>query len=197
MLSNIFRSIFQFFVEIAETAVLAILIFLALYLFLVRPHEVRGDSMLPNFHEGDFLLTEMVSYNLLGRIPARGDVIVFHSPEQPKLDFIKRIIGLPNEKIKLENGRIYVINSQYPEGFLLEEPYLREGTQTEGRKKIKEGEIFSIGEAYVVFGDNRERSSDSREWGAITKESIIGRVWLRYWPPQSFDLLAAPTYLGY
>jgi len=194
VLSNIFHTIVQFFIEIAETAILAILIFLALYLFLVRPHEVRGDSMLPNFHEGDFLLTEMVGYNLLGRMPQRGDVIVFHSPEQPKLDFIKRIIGLPNEKIKLENGRVYITNSENLEGFLLEEPYLKEGTQTEGRRTIKEGEIFSIGDSYVVFGDNRERSSDSREWGAVSKGAIVGRVWLRYWPPQSFSLLAAPNY---
>lgn len=194
MLLNLLKAVIQFFLEIFETAALAILIFLALYLFLVRPHQVRGDSMLPNFRDGEYLLTEMVGYNLLGKSPQRGDVVVFRSPEQPKLDFIKRVVGLPNEKIKIQNGDIFIVNSEHPEGFLLEENYLEAGTVTQGRKTIRDGELFSIGDGYVVFGDNRERSSDSREWGAIKKDSIVGRVWVRYWPPEVFRFIEAPTY---
>lgn len=150
--------------------------------------------MLPNFHDGDFILTEMVSYNLLGHAPQRGDVVVFRAPQEPGLDFIKRIIGLPHEKLELQNGKVYIFNTQHPQGFLLKEPYLVEGTKTEGRQTIHDGEIYTIGDAYVVFGDNREWSSDSREWGPIKKDSIIGRVWIRYWPPQAFSLIETPKY---
>jgi len=195
MILQFFRSIINFFLEIAETAILAILIFLALYLFLVRPHQIRGDSMLPNFRNGEYLLTEMVSYNLLKKEPQRGEVVVFRSPEQPNLDFIKRVIALPNEKVKLENGKVFIINQEHPEGFLLEEDYLEEGTATEGRRTIKDGEVFSTGDSgYVVIGDNRERSSDSREWGVIGKESMIGKVWLRYWPPEAVALIKPAFY---
>jgi len=195
VLFKILKGITTFLLEIAETAIMAVLIFLALYLFLVRPHQIRGDSMVPNFRNGENLLTEMVSYNILKRAPTRGEVIVFRSPEQPNLDFIKRIIGLPGEKIKLENGDVFIINDENPGGFLLNEPYLEEGTQTTGRRNIKDGELFTIpDEQYVVFGDNRERSSDSREWGAIGKDAIVGRVWLRYWPPNALGLISPATY---
>src|SRR3970282_2643244 len=150
MIIRLLRSVVTFFFEIAETAILAILIFLALYLFLVRPHQIRGDSMLPNFHNGEYLLTEMVSYNLLKKEPQRGEVVVFRSPEQPNLDFIKRIIALPGEEIKLENGKVFIINQEHPEGFLLEEDYLEEGTATEGRRTIKDGEVFSTGDRCSV-----------------------------------------------
>ena len=195
MILKLLRGIITLFFEIAETAILAILIFLALYLFLVRPHQIRGDSMLPNFHNGEYLLTEMVSYNLLKKEPQRGEVVVFRSPEQPNLDFIKRIIALPGEEIKLQNGRVFIINDANPEGFLLEEDYLEEGTATEGRRTIDDGEVFSVGDGYVVLGDNRERSSDSREWGIIKKENIIGKVWLRYWPPEAVALIKPAFYI--
>lgn len=150
--------------------------------------------MLPNFHDGEYLLTEMVTYNLLKHPPERGEVIVFRSPEQPNLDFIKRIVALPGEKVKIQNGDVFIINSEHPEGFLLNEPYLEGGTGTYSRRTIREGEVFSTEDGYVVMGDNRERSSDSREWGAVNREDIIGRVWLRYWPPEALALIKPPTY---
>ncbi|NIT04340.1 signal peptidase I [Candidatus Saccharibacteria bacterium] len=194
MVLKFIKTVITFLLEIAETAALALLIFLALYLFLVRPHQIRGDSMLPNFHDGEYLLTEMVTYNLLKHPPERGEVIVFRSPEQPNLDFIKRIVALPGEKVKIQNGDVFIINSEHPEGFLLNEPYLEGGTGTYSRRTIREGEVFSTEDGYVVMGDNRERSSDSREWGAVNREDIIGRVWLRYWPPEALALIKPPTY---
>lgn len=194
MLLKLLRSVTNFFLEIAETAILAILIFLALYLFLVRPHQIRGDSMIPNFHNGEYLLTEMVSHNILKKDLQRGEVVVFRSPEQPNIDFIKRVIGLPGEKIKLQNGKVFIINEAHPEGFLLGEDYLEEGTITEGRRTIQEGIVFEIDDGYIVMGDNRGRSSDSREWGVIERENIIGRVWLRYWPPEAVALLKPAVY---
>ena len=151
--------------------------------------------MIPNFHNGENLLTEMVSYNFLKRTPQRGEVIVFRSPEQPNLDFIKRIIALPGERIKLENGEVFIVNEDNPGGILLDEPYLEPGTQTTGRRTIKDGEIYTVPEGnYVVFGDNRERSSDSREWGPIEKSAIVGRVWLRSWPPEALGIIKPATY---
>src|SRR3972149_5329718 len=106
MIIRLLRSVVTFFFEIAETAILAILIFLALYLFLVRPHQIRGDSMLPNFRNGEYLLTEMVSYNLLKKEPQRGEAVRLRAPEQHNLDFTDRINPLPKEKVKLENGKV-------------------------------------------------------------------------------------------
>jgi len=188
------RSLFNFIYEIFETATLAIFIFLVLYLFLVRPHQIHGDSMLPNYHNGDYLLTEVVSYKFLGKELQRGDVIVFRSPQQPNRDFIKRVIALPGEQIKIQNSKIYIINSDYPEGFLLTEPYLPLEITTQAREIIREGELFEIGEGYIVMGDNRPRSSDSRDWGIVEKDKIIGRAWLRYWPPSALGFISAPEY---
>lgn len=194
MILKAIRALFNFIFEIFETAALAILIFLILYLFLVKPHQVRGDSMLPSYHNGDRLLTEVISFKFLGKELQRGDVIVFHAPEQPHLDFIKRIVALPGEKIKLQNGRIFIVNSDHPEGFLLEEPYLGEGISTQLGKVIHEGELFEIGQAYAVMGDNRPRSSDSRDWGVVKKEAVVGRAWLCYWPPPTLAFISTPEY---
>lgn len=150
--------------------------------------------MHPTFKNGEYLLTEMVSYNLLKNEPQRGDVVVFRSPQQPNLDFIKRIVALPGEKIKVQNGDVFIINTENPQGFLLSEPYIQEGVETFGRRTIRDGEIFSTEEGYVVLGDNRERSSDSREWGIVRAEDIIGKVWVRYWPPQALSLVNSPGY---
>jgi len=150
--------------------------------------------MIPNFENGQYLLTEMVTYNLLRREPKRGDVIVFRSPQQPQLDFIKRIIALPGEKIKLQNGDVFIINKDNPQGFLLNEPYIVKEAKTYGRRTIKDGEIFPANEGYILLGDNRERSSDSREWGTVSKTEIIGKVWVRYWPPPDLSLIKTPNY---
>jgi signal peptidase I len=194
VLFKFFKGLIDFLLEVAETAVLAVILFLALYLFLVRPHQVRGDSMYPTFKDGEYLLTEMVSYHLLKKDPQRGDVIVFRSPQQPNLDFIKRIIALPGEKIKVENGDVFIINDANPQGFLIDEPYIAESVETFGRRTIRDGEIFSAEGGYVVMGDNRERSSDSREWGLVKAEAIVGKVWVRYWPPQAVSIINSPTY---
>ena len=188
-----FRNLWLFFLDFLETIVVSLAIFALVYLFLFQPHQVDGRSMEPNFHNGEYILTDKVSYRL--HEPKRGDVVVFHSPQDERIDFIKRIIALPNEKVKLENGKVFIINQEHPEGFLLEEDYLEEGTATEGRRTIKDGEVFSTGDSgYVVMGDNRERSSDSREWGVIGNESMIGKVWLRYWPPEAVALIKPAFY---
>ena len=153
--------------EILQTAVISLAIFLFVYIFLIQPHRVKGDSMLPNFYDGELLLTEKVSYRF--DKPERGDVVVFEAPFPKKVDFIKRTIGLPGDSVKIEDGKI-MINSEN-----LRENY--ETQSTGGNINVKLGQ-----DQYFVLGDNRNSSSDSRSFGPIGQKSIKGRAWLVYWP---------------
>lgn len=155
------------FKEVTQTALISLLIFLLVYVFLIQPHRVKGESMVPNFTDGELLLTEKVSYRFSK--PKRGDVIVFRAPTPQKVDFIKRIIGLPKETVEIVDGTI-LINGQK-----LDEPY--ETQKTEGNIKVMVPD-----EQYFVLGDNRRASSDSRVFGPIEKKSLKGRSWLVYWP---------------
>jgi signal peptidase I len=190
---KIIRLAADFIIEIFETAALAVLIFLILYVFVMRPHQVFGSSMLPTLKDGDHILTEVATTKFLGREPKRGDIIVFRAPKQPNLDFIKRIIGLPGEKVKIQNGNVFIINKERPEGFLLKEDYL-DGAITDPHDTAASEETLDTGDGYFVMGDNRERSSDSRDWGIVKKEEIVGRAWVRYWPPTSAEIIKTPSY---
>ncbi|MBI2327518.1 signal peptidase I [Candidatus Curtissbacteria bacterium] len=153
--------------DIFQTALISLGIFLLVYTFLVQPHRVRGDSMLPNFYDGELMLTEKISYRF--GIPARGDVIVFRATGSLNVDYVKRVIGLPGEVIEVNEGGI-LINGQR-----LNEPY--EPQQTGGHVEYRLGQ-----NQYFVLGDNRGASSDSRSFGPIDKSSIKGKTWLVYWP---------------
>ncbi|NIO20700.1 MAG: signal peptidase I, partial [Candidatus Aenigmarchaeota archaeon] len=107
------------FLDIIETVVLALAIFVLVYLFLVQPHQVRGNSMYPNFHDGEYLLTDKISYRL-GE-PDRGDVIVFKAPKNQEYDYIKRIVALPGDSVVIRNGKIYLNNQLAEETYLPEE----------------------------------------------------------------------------
>lgn len=195
MVRTILRAFVDFLYEIFETLILSAAIFLLLYFFLVRPHQVKGDSMVPNFHDGEYLLTERLMFHILKKPLNRGEVVVFKAPENNQVDFIKRVLGLPGEKILLEEGKIRIINAENPQGFPLNEDYLSGGTQTFGKRTIQEGQPFEIPpDNYIVMGDNRERSSDSREWGLVPRANIVGKVWLRYWPPNVFGMIRRPEY---
>lgn len=185
-LSRIIRRVGIFFLDIIETVVVALAIFVIAYLFLLQPHQVKGNSMLPNYHDGEFLLTDKISYRL--REPERGEVVIFRAPGREEVDFIKRIIGLPGERLKIENGRVVV------DGQLLAEPYLPEDSVTISGSYFGEGEEIILPEkTYFVFGDNRSHSSDSREWGPVPVENIVGRAWLRYWPLSQLGLIKNPA----
>ena len=187
------RSVGRFVLDTLETIVLALAMFAIGYLFVLQPHQVNGDSMLPDFVDQEHLLTEKVIYRL--RDPHRGEVIVFKYPKAHEYDYIKRIIGLPGETVLIEGGRVKIFNSEHPSGFFLEEPYLEPGTQTIGRPFIPTGKKFAIPEDhYVVLGDNRTKSSDSREWGTVRRDEVIGRAWVRYWPPRALALIPTARY---
>src|SRR4030066_1102508 len=119
-------SLWSTLVDIVETVVVAAAIFVVVYLFLLQPHQVKGASMKPNFHDGEYILTDKISYRFGN--PNRGDVIIFKSPTDPDVDFIKRIVGLPGEKIKISDGKIVITNDQNKNGFTLTEPYEINGT---------------------------------------------------------------------
>jgi len=162
--------------ENIEMIFIAILIVAPIRYFLVQPFIVHGSSMEPNFYTQDYLIVDELSYRF--RTPERYEVIVFKAPNHPDQYYIKRIIGLPSESIKVEDGNISVFDSS---GSLipLNQDFLPEGVNTSGNLNltIGENELF-------VLGDNRLASYDSRNWGPLEKELIIGRVWLRLWPSQ-------------
>jgi len=153
--------------EIIQTALISLAIFLFVYVFVVQPHRVKGGSMLPNFTDGELLLTEKISYYFSK--PQRGDVLVFEAPNSQKVDFIKRIIGLPGESITIKDGSVFINDPKLTENYV--------NSSTSGSVSI----ILSDDE-YFVLGDNRNSSSDSRAFGPVKKNSFRGRAWLVYWP---------------
>lgn len=172
---DLVKRIGTFFLDTIETVVIALAIFVVIYLFLIQPHQVKGSSMYPNFVDGEYILTDKISYRF--RLPARGDIIVFKAPRDHEIDFIKRIIGLPGEVVKVTGDVVYVNDKQLPE------PYLPKDYVTKpGNFLTNDQNVIVPPDEYFVFGDNRSHSSDSREWGFVKKEEIIGKAWFRYWP---------------
>lgn len=182
----------SFFLDILETVAIAALIFFVIHTFIAQPHLVRGESMKPTYHDGEYILTNKM-YQWAGE-PSRGDVVVFHSPEDPGTQFIKRIIGLPGEKIKIENNQVIIFNEQHSEGFVLDEEYL--GNQsTMGDSYLHDGETITIPDNnYFVMGDNRNYSYDSRSWGFVDESKIIGRAFFVYWPLPEFGFVTHAEY---
>jgi len=179
-------SIIGFFFDFLETTVVALSIFVVAYLFLIQPHEIKGNSMEPNLHNNEYILTDKISYRFSE--PARGDIIIFKAPNNPEVDYIKRIIGLPGERVKIQNGRVYI------NGKLLNEPYLKDLTNISSGY-MKEGEEIVVPkDTYLAFGDNRPHSSDSRDFGPVPSNLIIGKAILRYWPLPQFGLLPKVNY---
>lgn len=163
--------------ELIETLLLTLIIFL-LIRFAVQNFRIEGFSMEPNFHDGEFLLVNKIVYML--HAPERGDVVVLRYPPVPSRDFIKRVIGLPGDRVEIINGRVHI------NGEMLSEPYpLNEGSYTYGPVTVGSDEYF-------VLGDNRNNSSDSHSWGMLPAKNIVGKAWFAYWPPQLIG--AVPTY---
>jgi len=165
---------------------MAAAVFLVIYIFLFRPFEVKGESMFPNFLNKEYVLTNLISLRFSD--PKKGEVIVFKSPTDAEKDYIKRVIGVPGDTVEVRNGQIFV------NGKLLDEsPYLNTSVKTFGGAFLKEGVSVTVPDGqYFVMGDNRLYSSDSREWGFVTKEAIIGRSFLVYWPLSDVKIIKNP-----
>lgn len=184
---KILRLILDFILDSIETVVVSLAFFIIIYLFLFQPHQVKGNSMSTSlkksFYNGEYLLTNKISYRF--NLPKRGDVIIFKAPQNENYDYIKRIIALPGETIKTKNGKVF-INAKP----LKESAYLPPTTYTKGGIFLKDEEEITIPQnKYFVMGDNRNFSSDSRDWGLVPKKNIIGKAWFCYWPPKKIGFL--------
>jgi len=180
------KKIFTFGWEVLKIALIALLIVTPIRLFLFQPFIVSGSSMEPNYHSGDYLIVDSISYRL--RNPERGEVIVFRYPEDPSVMHIKRIIGLPGEEVTINGGQIKIISSE-KEIFLDESEYLPSSNVVKDIIEItlKEDEYF-------VLGDNRTASIDSRRWGLLPEKYIIGRSALKVFPLAEFGVCKIPAY---
>lgn len=169
------REVWSFVWETVKIIIISLVIILPIRYYLVQPFFVKGASMEDNFHDGDYLLIDEISYRF--NDPQRGDVIVFRYPENPSQFFIKRIMGLPGETIEIKNSQVKIYNSEFLKGFVLKEEYLSSDQETVGN--VSES---LDNDEYFVLGDNRLQSSDSRRWGSLEKKFITGKAFLRLWP---------------
>jgi signal peptidase I len=156
----------RFFLDVLETILLSAVLFLVINALSARV-RVDGFSMNPTLQDGEFVLVNRLAYRL-GQ-PQRGDIVVFHFPLDPSQDLIKRIIGLPGDEVKVENGAVYV------NGEFIDEPYIAEQPYYTGQWTVEPATLF-------VLGDNRNDSSDSHAWGAVGFENVIGKAVVVYWP---------------
>ncbi len=173
--------------EIFEVAVIAVVAVFIVRTFLVQPFLVSGSSMSPNFSNGDYVLVDELTYRL--RSPERGEVVVFHDPQDYATYFIKRVIGLPGERVAIKSDAITVYNRAYPQGLKLDESYLPSGTETSGTY-----DYALSSSTYLLLGDNRSFSYDSRSWGPLPTQNIVGLVRVRLWPLNELTAFAAPQY---
>ncbi|KKW34315.1 MAG: Signal peptidase I [Parcubacteria group bacterium GW2011_GWA2_53_21] len=176
-----------FIIELIKVGLLAALTIGLIRYFLFKPFYVKGASMEPNFYDHEYLIVDELSYRF--RAPARGEVVVFHYPGNPKEYFLKRVVGLPGERIKISEGHVTIYNPEYPEGVAVEESYLPKDLATAGE------EITTLGDQeYFVLGDNRPNSYDSRRFGPVNLDAIVGRAWFRGWPVARIQTFAAPGF---
>jgi len=182
----------RFFLSVLEVFEVALVALAAVFLvrsFLVQPFLVSGSSMSPNFSNGDYLLIDELTYHF--RAPERGEVVVFKYPNDESTYFIKRVIGLPGERVEIKNNEITIWNDQNTGGLALKENYLPKSIITAGNETV---ELKS--NEYLTLGDNRSYSFDSRSWGPLPSKDIVGLVRLRLWPPTALAAFAAPLYGG-
>jgi len=174
---------------IESLRVFIVVVFIALLIrhFIFQPYVVEGVSMEPNLHHGEYLIISKFPYHLTK--PKRGDIVVIKYPINPSFNYIKRIIALENETIQIVNGKVLINGEE------LIEPYLSGDQLTTIEGSTQTSYYLTLGnDQYFVMGDNRAQSSDSRNWGPISKSLIIGRLDLVVYPSSSFRAIASPNY---
>lgn len=184
------KSFFSFLLEVFQIVAIAVLVVFPIRYFVFQPFIVKGASMEPNFHNGDYLIIDELTYRF--REPERGEVVVFRFPQDPSQRFIKRIVGLPGETVEVKDGRL-IVTDKFGNSKILDE--FRYLSSLESRMDF-ENLRMNLGQTeYFVLGDNRLHSFDSRKWGVLERKLIVGRVVLRAWPPQDITgFLSAPAY---
>ena len=172
------------FTELLKLGLVVLLVVLPIRFFVAQPFLVSGSSMVPTFLNDQYLIIDEISYRF--EAPKRGDVIVFKYPKDPSQFFIKRIIGLPGETVTISNATITITKADGTSVFL-PEPYIK--NRGNGSDKVV---VLPPGQ-YFVMGDNRPESSDSRTWGTMPRQNIVGRVLLRLYPPQTIGIFPGST----
>lgn len=171
--------------DFIKTVAMIVVVAFAIRIFALQPYIVEGQSMEPTFQNKDYIITEKVSYRF--REPARGDIVIFHPPDNPSVNYIKRIIGLPGDKIEVKGETVYV------NGIKLNETYLFV-TPQEANLKTPNTVVTVSPDEYYVLGDNREHSRDSREIGPVPKQNVASHIWFRLLPLDSIKAFAKVTY---
>lgn len=182
------NKIIHFVWELVKIIVVTLVIVLPVRYFLFQPFIVRGQSMEPNFHNSDYLIVDEITYRF--QEPKRGEVVVFKSQDASSY-LIKRIIGLPGETIEIMDDQVKIYNQENPQGMILDETEYLSGNslQTPGEVKVLLAE-----DEYFVLGDNRLASYDSRRWGPLSREDIVGKFFLRAWPVNGLAKFELPEY---
>lgn len=165
----------SFLRDILFYAAIALIIVIPVRMFIAQPFMVKGASMSPTFETGQYLIINQLAYRLYE--PARFDVVVFRYPREPSKFYIKRVIGLPGEQVEVRGSQVRISNSEGSVDFVLDEPYV-------SPQNIRQDFVFLTlkDDEYFVLGDNRKVSSDSRVWGAVTRDHIIGKALIRLLP---------------
>ncbi|MFH1648659.1 MAG: signal peptidase I [Patescibacteria group bacterium] len=176
------RSSANILLDFFEILFIVVAVFVVVYVFVGQLLEVTGDSMLPNFEDKEQIIAEKISVKF--KDLERGEIVIFRHPEQRDKLLIKRVIGLPGESFKLDEGYVYI------NGEKLGEDYIKEKAVTGSGSVIKENVEYEIAnDSYIFLGDNREKSTDSRDWGAVSKDLIVGRGILVYYPVEKIRLI--------
>ncbi|MFA6594093.1 MAG: signal peptidase I [Candidatus Buchananbacteria bacterium] len=179
------QAISEFIWEMVRVAIISLVIILPVRYFLIQPFYVKGASMEPNFYDHEYLIIDEISYRF--NEPQRGDIVVFKYPKDTKQYFIKRVVGLPGDKVKIQDNAVYI------NGEKLGETYLLAGTETVLPVRGY-GEVTLAEDEYFLLGDNRGQSLDSRIFGSVKKDLIVGRTWIRGWPFSRFTVFSTPEY---
>ena len=168
--------------ELVKFALIAIAIVLPIRIFIAQPFIVSGSSMVPTFQDGQYLIVDEISYNLGS--PKRDDVVIFRNPNNTKVFFIKRVIGLPGETVdvKSNTNEVTITNKEHPEGFKLNQSFIKNVGGIDAHMELKDGEYF-------VMGDNRPASSDSRYWGVVPRNLMVGRAFIRLFPINKIGIM--------
>lgn len=187
---SFFSRALAFVGELAHVVIISLAIIIPVRYFLIQPFYVKGASMEPNFYDHEYLIIDELSYRLSE--PERGDIVVFRYPNDPRQYFIKRIIGMPGERVVISGGKVMVHNAAHPDGVTIDESSYLGTLATMGQKDVTLG-----AEQYYLLGDNRPSSLDSRIFGPVPRSFLIGKVWFRGWPPEKVKLFSEKDgYIG-